>query len=202
MGSLALLPGGLLTAAWQAADDFEGWNTQRLLFAVSSDGGATWGPASTIPGRQHGVMWSPALFQPSPEQPLHVFYAESHACWRCEVDVCTATMLKSGYVLQPRPEEATQALPRRRLLKHGSHAAASSTAADSAKPKKTKSLVRMDSCKCLALELGSLRASRVLSLTSHIHSAGADDGARSSSRTRCRAPSSWCRVGFPEAMSR
>ncbi|CAK0763317.1 hypothetical protein CVIRNUC_003045 [Coccomyxa viridis] len=82
MGMLATLPNGSLAAAWQGAPKWwEGSDEQGIHWAISDDGGASWGAQQALVPAPDGLpAWGPVLYSDGKEAGL--FYAVSRrACW-------------------------------------------------------------------------------------------------------------------------
>lgn len=81
MSTLALTPGGGVAAACQAAAKHEGDDDQHVLFARSTDGGASFG-APEILARGATAVWGPVLFFDQTAGTLWIFFSTS-AVSRC-----------------------------------------------------------------------------------------------------------------------
>ena len=62
MGMLAMLPNGSMAASWQAAPVYwEGSDKQGIYWALSHDGGFTWGQCSLLVSPDGLPAWGPVL---------------------------------------------------------------------------------------------------------------------------------------------
>jgi hypothetical protein len=74
--ALALLPGGQVLAAWQAAESAEGEPGQHVQLSTSDDEGKTWAPSWELPVPRRAAQWSPIPHVDAAGM-LHLYYTES-----------------------------------------------------------------------------------------------------------------------------
>ncbi|CAL8467786.1 g7324 [Coccomyxa elongata] len=106
MGMLSILPNKSLAAAWQGSEDWwEGGHRQAIYWALSQDGGLSWGQHKIVVPSSHQLpLWGPVLHVE--DDTVYLFFAVSHAqCWwhgeggmhwACGGDVMMQRSLDSG----------------------------------------------------------------------------------------------------------